>query len=207
MLYENTVAAHTLGLLKELMQVEALKPFALVGGTNLSLRLGHRISEDLDIFATEPYESDTVTQPLTAMFAGEMTIVEQRAHTVLAYIREVKVDIVLHRYPYLQPIETIDGIRLASIPDIVAMKLNAITRRGAKKDFFDIAALLDHHPLPEMLRFFTGKYATTDIGFVIRSLVYFEEAERSKDPVMLKETTWAQVKTKIQEAVQDYWNA
>ena len=57
MLYENTVTPATLGLLSELMQMEALKPFALVGGTNLSLRLGHRISEDLDIFANEPYDT------------------------------------------------------------------------------------------------------------------------------------------------------
>jgi hypothetical protein len=60
MLYENTVAPATLGLLKELMQMEVLKPFALVGGTNLSLRLGHRISEDLDIFAIEAYESEAI---------------------------------------------------------------------------------------------------------------------------------------------------
>jgi hypothetical protein len=179
------------------MQMDALRPFALVGGTNLSLRFGHRVSEDLDIFAHEPYESDEVAQPLRALFPGEITIIDQRAHTVLAYIRNVKVDIVLHRYPYLQPVETIGEIRLASVPDIVAMKLNAITRRGAE--------LLDHYPLEEMLRFFTEKYASTDIGFVVRSLVFFEDAENSKDPVMLKKGTWLQVKKKIQKAVQGFW--
>lgn len=205
MLYENTVAPATLGLLKELMQLEALKPFALVGGTNLSLRLGHRISEDLDIFANEPYESDGVAQPLRVLYSGEITIVEQRAHTFLAYIRTVKVNLVLHRYPYLQPIETMDGIRLVSIPDIVAMKLNAITRRSTKKGFFDIAELLDRYTLEEMLQFFTGKYAATDTGFVVRSLTYFEEAEISKDPVMLKKDAWIQVKKKVQKAFQDFW--
>jgi len=207
MLYENTVAPATLGLLKELMQMEVLKPFALVGGTNLSLRLGHRISEDLDIFAIEAYESEAIIQPLTALFPSEINIIEQRAHTVLAYVRGVKVDFVLHRYPYLQPVEILDGIRFASVPDIVAMKLNAITRRGAKKDYFDLAELLDYHPLPEMLRFFTDKYNTKDIGFVVRSLVYFEEADRSTDPIILKKTSWKQVKEKIEKAVQDYWKA
>ncbi len=186
--------------------MEVLKPFALVGGTNLSLRLGHRISEDLDLFAIEPYESDVIVQPLMALFPGEITIIEQRAHTLLAYVRNVKVDIVLHRYPYLQPIETIDGIRFASVPDIVAMKLNAVTRRGAKKDYFDLADLLDLYSLAEMLGFFTQKYAATDIGFVIRSLVYFIEADRSQDPIMLNNSNWVQVKTKIEKAVQVYWN-
>lgn len=205
MLHENTVAPATLGLLKELMQVEALQSFALVGGTNLSLRLGHRISEDLDIFAIAPYDSEDIAQPLRTLYSDEMNLVDKRKHTLLAYIRTVKVDIVLHPYPYLQPVESIDGIRFASIPDIVAMKLNAITRRGAKKDYFDIAELLDHYSLETMLQFFTDKYAATDIGFVVRSLTYFEEADVSKDPVMLKKITWKQVKKKIQEAVQDFW--
>jgi predicted nucleotidyltransferase component of viral defense system len=205
MLYENTVAPATLGLLKKLMQIEALKPFALVGGTNLSLRLGHRISEDLDIFAVEAYESDAIAQPLIDMFLDEITIVEQRTHTLLAYVRGVKIDLVLHRYPYIEPIEIIDGIRFASIPDIVAMKLNAVTRRGSKKDYFDLAELLNYYPLSTMLRFFSDKYTTTDIGFVVRSLVYFEEAERSKDPIMLTKINWHQVKEKIEKAVKEYW--
>lgn len=205
MLYENTVTSATLGLLKELMRLQVLQPFVLVGGTNLSLRLGHRISEDLDIFANESYESDHIAPLLRDLFGKEITIVEQRIHTLLAYIRSIKVDIVLHRYPYLQPVETIDDIRFASMPDIVAMKLNAITRRGAKKDFFDIYELLDHYTLDQMLHFFEEKYASTDIGFVVRSLVYFEEADRSKDPIMLKKNNWQQVKNKIGQVVREYW--
>lgn len=205
MLYENTVAPATLGLLKELMRLQVLQPFVLVGGTNLSLRLGHRISEDLDIFANESYESDHIAPLLRDLFGKEITIVEQRIHTLLTYIRSIKVDIVLHRYPYLQSVETIDDIRFASMPDIVAMKLNAITRRGAKKDFFDIYELLDHYTLDQMLHFFEEKYASTDIGFVVRSLVYFEEADRSKDPIMLKKNNWQQVKNKIGQVVREYW--
>ncbi len=205
MLYENTVAPATLGLLRTLMEVEALKPFALVGGTNLSLRFGHRISEDLDIFANEAYESEDIVRPLLDLFPEEINVVEHRAHTLLLYIRTVKIDIVLHRYPYLQPIETVEGIRLASVPDIVAMKLNAITRRSTKKDFFDISELLDHYTLQEMLHFFTDKYTATDIGFVVRSLTYFEGAEHSKDAILLKNLTWNQVKEKIEQAVQDFW--
>lgn len=205
MLYENTVAPATLGLLRELMQMKELKDFALVGGTNLSLRFGHRISEDLDIFANEPYDSEEVALPLQKRYPNEITVVEKRVHTVLAYIQAVKVDLVLHRYPYLQPVETIDGIRLVSVPDIAAMKLNAITRRGVKKDFFDLAELLDRYTLEEMLQFFTDKYATVDIGFVVRSLTYFVEAEASKDPIMLKKITWDKVKQKINSAVNDFW--
>lgn len=67
------------------MELEALKHFALVGGTNLSLRFGHRISDDLDIFANEAYESDDIVRPLLDLFPGEINIVEQRAHTPFVY--------------------------------------------------------------------------------------------------------------------------
>ncbi len=170
MLYKNTVAPATLELLSKLMGLNALQTFALVGGTNLSLRFGHRISEDLDIFANETYDSEDIVRPLLDLFPNDVTIVEQRNHTLLLYIQSVKVDIVLHRYPYLQKVETIEGIRLASVPDIIAMKLNAITRRSTKKDFFDIAELLNDYTLKAMLGFFSKKYAATDIGFVVRSL-------------------------------------
>lgn len=205
MLYENTVAPGTLGLLRELMEINELKDFALVGGTNLSLRFGHRISEDLDLFINQPYDSDEIASLLQHKYENEITIVEKRAHSILAYIQSVKVDLVLHRYPYLQPVETIDGIRLASAPDISAMKLNAITRRGVKKDFFDLSELLEHYTLEKMLQFFANKYANTDIGFVVRSLTYFVEADVSKDPVMLKKTNWDKVKKKINGTVNDFW--
>ena len=48
MLHTQTVTGATLGLLKRLMARPELAQFALVGGTNLSLRLGHRKSIDLD---------------------------------------------------------------------------------------------------------------------------------------------------------------
>lgn len=206
MLYENTVAPETMGLLRELMQMNELGDFALVGGTNLSLRLGHRISEDIDLFTNQPYDSDALTHTLQQRYANDMLVVEKKAFTVLAYIKNIKVDLVLHRYPYLQPIEVIDGIRFAAVPDIVAMKLNAITRRGAKKDFFDLADLLDHYTLEEMLQFFMDKYANTDIGFVVRSLTYFTETDASKDPISLSLMHWGQVKEKIVGAVHAYWN-
>ena len=128
------------------------------------------------------------------------------APATLELLNKLKVDIVLHRYPYLQKVETIEGIRLASVPDIIAMKLNAITRRSTKKDFFDIAELLNDYTLKAMLGFFGNKYAATDIGFVVRSLTYFDEAEATKNPIMLNSMEWEQVKQKIRKAVQEYWN-
>ena len=126
--------------------------------------------------------------------------------TIWYSINGVKTDIVLHEYPYLQPIQEINGIRFLSIPDIIPMKLGAVSGRGAKKDFWDIAELLYLYSIKEMLEFYKQKYVTDDIGFIVRSLVYFDDANLQTDPVSLKDITWDDVKKKIESAVKKYIN-
>jgi predicted nucleotidyltransferase component of viral defense system len=116
------------------------------------------------------------------------------------------VDIVLHQYPYLNEIEEIEGIRFVSIPDIVAMKLNTISKRGAKKDFYDLAYLLDLYSIEEMRGFFKTKYSNDEIGFVVHSMYYFEDAEQQQDPISLKGENWEAVKQKIKKSLDDFIN-
>ncbi|MFN0033504.1 MAG: nucleotidyl transferase AbiEii/AbiGii toxin family protein [Saprospiraceae bacterium] len=46
----------------------ALDQFYLVGGTALALQLGHRVSVDLDLFSTEPFDPQTL--PILMMPSG-----------------------------------------------------------------------------------------------------------------------------------------
>lgn len=203
MLQTQTVTGAALDLLKALMTLPELASFALVGGTNLSLRYGHRRSIDIDLFTNESFHPETVYNQLLSHFPN--TILASQSETMLfMYINEVKTDMVLLPYPYLQPPEEVEGIRLVSVPDIVAMKLSAVSRRGVKKDFWDIAELLDTYTIEEMLAFYKTKYSSHDILHLVRSLVYFEDAEAQKDPEPLKKTNWKQIKKKVQGAVQQF---
>lgn len=65
MLQTQTVNGDTLGLLKSLMATPILQQFDLVGGTNLSLRLGHRLSIDLDLFTTQPAKFQVILPPVS----------------------------------------------------------------------------------------------------------------------------------------------
>lgn len=203
MLHQNTVEPGTLGTLKRLMQLPELKQFALVGGTNLALRLGHRASVDLDIFTNEPFDLPEAWDAVRREFPSVIKL-DERGQTLLANIDGVKIDLIKHAYPYLLPVEEIEGIRMLSIPDIIPMKLGALARRGSKKDFWDIACLLDHYSLPEMLEFFKRKYQNDDIGYVVMSLTYFEDAENQDDPVVFQKMTWDDVKNKVRATVLDY---
>lgn len=203
MLQPKTVEQSTLELLKELMRIAELKEFFLVGGTNLSLRLGHRISVDLDLFTDEPFDPEFIQEVLENHFT-DLKIILKNRNTLLGYLNGVKVDFVLYRYGLIHPIEELEGVRMASIPDIAAMKLNAISRRGVKKDYWDFAELLKLYSVNEMLNFYAEKHKTTDIAHIIRSLVYFEDAEYSDHPMTLNEMTWEKAKKLIQEKVKDY---
>lgn len=181
MLHTQTVTGATLDLLKRLMSFPELNQFGLVGGTNLSLRLGHRISIDLDLFTNEPFNSELTYTHLETHFSNILQA-SQSETMLFMYINDVKIDMVLLPYPYLNPIELIEDIRFVSLEDIAAMKLSAIARRGVKKDFWDIAELLDLFSLDEMVDFYKTKYSSRDIFHLLRSLVYFNDAEQQKDP-------------------------
>ena len=144
MLYTNTVDTKTLDLLKRLMALPVLAKFALVGGTNLSLQLGHRLSVDLDIFSNEDFIADEVLETVIQNFSS-FELIRSSEKSFSGVLENVKIDIILHKYDYLESVKVIDGIRLLSIPDIIPMKLNAMAQRGQKKDFWDIAELLNHY--------------------------------------------------------------
>ena len=56
-LHYNTVSKTLTKYLRELMNEPLIKDFVLVGGTSLSLQLGHRVSIDIDLFTDSPYGS------------------------------------------------------------------------------------------------------------------------------------------------------
>lgn len=171
MLHKETVAEPTLELLRRLMTLPELASFSLVGGTNLALRLGHRISVDIDLFSNVSFDLDEVRDTIALTFPQVLELTA-RNQTLLYQINGVKTDLIRHQYDNIESVETIEGIRLASLPDVVAMKLGAIAGRGAKKDFWDIHALLVQFSVKEMVDFFSRKYPLSDPGQVVRSLVY-----------------------------------
>ena len=106
MLHKETVAPATLGLLNQLMTIDALEGFALVGGTNLSLQLGHRLSIDLDLFTNQPFDTSKVKSAIEKNFSHIVKIDESR-QSLLYLINDVKVDFILYEYPYIQEVALI----------------------------------------------------------------------------------------------------
>lgn len=201
MLQLQTVEPNILELLRSLMQKEYLNSFVLVGGTALALQLGNRESIDLDMFSTVDFSSNEILASLLNDY--QIVVNNQLEQTLISTINQVKVDFIKFHYPFIRPFVVIESIRMASVEDIAAMKLDAITGRGSKKDFYDLYFLLEQYSIDDLFSFYTEKYPHQTTFHVIRSLTYFDDAELQPNPIVFDKTiTWEKVKHKIITTIQ-----
>jgi predicted nucleotidyltransferase component of viral defense system len=208
MLHFETVEPGTFSLLNELFAVPELRDFSLVGGTALSLLLGHRISVDLDLFCHQPFDNDIVKDGLTLHFKNRLVIEDKSSKfAIFCYIDEIKVDLVKHPLPLIRSLQLIENVRMYSTEDIIAMKVQAILGRGKKKDFWDIAELLQHYSVQDFVTFHREKYSKQNLLISVpQALTYFADADESEDPVSLKGQTWKSVQSIISKKVSEYLN-
>ena len=199
-LHIDAVTPELSGLLGRLMQEPALASFNLAGGTALGLLLGHRRSIDIDLFTDQAFEATAISETLCRTYALSETITQ--VNSLSGIIEGIKVDILAHRYAIIDQVINVDGIRIFGLKDLGAMKLNAITNRGSKKDFWDCATLLQGHSMKEMLDWYSQKYPQASLWQVQKSMCYFDDAENEPDPVSLNNLTWQQVKTIISQNAQ-----
>ena len=205
MLQLKTVEPNTFSILKQLMKIPELEGFCLVGGTALSLMYGHRISEDLDLFSTKKFDNITISDVLVQNFGDSLNIRTSSHFGIFCYINDVKVDIVRYTHPLVRPTLAIEGVRMFSIEDIVAMKVQAVLGRGKKKDFWDIAELLKHFMIDDFIKFHKEKFATQNLYITVpQAISYFADADESEEPISLKSQTWESVKAEIQKKISDF---
>ena len=195
MLQKQAVKPELLELLEQLMLVDEFTNFNLVGGTALALYEGHRLSVDIDMFGRSDIDPDKFTDILKEK--GETIILSQSPKILIFSINGIKVDFVDYNFELLEPLTIIEGIRLVSKKDIAAMKLNAIAGRGSKKDFIDVFQLLNEFTLTEMLTFYSQKYPNGSEFMVLKSMLYFDDAENEPDPLMIIPISWEEVKERI----------
>lgn len=175
-----------------------------MGGTSLALQFGHRLSIDLDFFSENLIEHEEILINIKPL--GKVDIVSKSKYISCFYIDDIKVDFVSLPYKWIDESVLKDSIRLASIKDIAAMKLAAITNRGSKKDFIDLALLIDQLGLNQMMNLYHEKYPDGMEMMVLRSLVYFDDADAQPDPVMLVPYDWRKVKKLILDEVKLFSN-
>lgn len=171
--------------------------FYLAGGTALALRLGHRISVDLDFFS----ETDEVTRPtrqeiITALAPLSAQAVEDVDGNLLLELSGLHVGFFSYGYPLLEPTDTVEGVNIASVADVGLMKLDALISRGSRKDFYDLYFIAQKIPLPALLQLGQTKYPyARDFELMaVESLVLFENADRDIQPTLFIDVPWETVR-------------
>lgn len=205
-LYYNTLNPLLLNVLKKLMAAREFDVFRLIGGTALSLYRGHRESADIDLFSDAPYDSIN--------FAAIDTFL----HNTYSYVDTTNVSIVGMGKSYfvgrskndcvkldlfstdrfIQEKVLIKGIRLATVDEIVAMKIDVISSGGRKKDFWDIHELKDEYSYERMIALHKQRYPYThDENQIKKNFTDFKNADDDFDPVCLKGKHWEIIKLDI----------
>jgi len=168
-LFYGTVTNLLKDSLITLMESSALTKFRLVGGTSLSLQIGHRISVDIDLFTDAPYGSIDLkeiddfienTFPFHVHSSGIDPAMGKSYSIGTDNDNTVKLD-VFYTDTFIQPALVVEGIRLATIEEIIAMKVDVVQRVGRKKDFWDLHELLTNHDIQAMIALHQRRYPYT----------------------------------------------
>jgi hypothetical protein len=202
---KKAVDTGTLELLKSLQSKKYLEGYYLAGGTALALYMDHRRSVDIDLFSNFNFDAGLLLENIQQDFQFQLFFTA--SNTLKGSISDIRVDILAHRYNYLDTPQIIDGISLLSVPDIIAMKINAISTSGQRsKDFIDIYYLLNKYSIDDMLSFYKMKYQQQNDTFILKSLIYFDDVDLSDWPVLLPDPhlKWNAVKEKVEKAVMKY---
>lgn len=204
MLHKETVTAETLDLIQRLMNDKQIYAFKLAGGTALALHLGHRTSIDIDLFNTNGFDAAKLSQHLQKEYNA---VVERtRENTISGDINGIKIDLLSHQYRDVQPSITIEGIRMASMEDIAAMKFNAIINNPRRlKDFVDMHYMLEHRNFNQLVQAYATKYPNVLPQMAYAAILYHGEIDKTI-PIYLtgsEKFVFKKVEKRLVEAVKN----
>ncbi|MFA6047427.1 MAG: nucleotidyl transferase AbiEii/AbiGii toxin family protein [Parcubacteria group bacterium] len=196
-MFDQAIDKKTKRVFEKIAQTPIAKNFYLAGGTALALQLGHRKSIDLDWFCQNDFSNAEIKNQLASI--GHLDIRSEDEGTIHGQLDGINITFLRYRYDQLFPFVVFNHANLSDERDISAMKIDAMSTRGSKKDFIDIYFLLEKYLLADLIGFFKKKFKKISYNklHILKSLAYFEDAENDPMPIMLKENDWKKVKEKI----------
>jgi len=213
MIYWNTVNDRLKDCLQLLMNESLFEQFRLVGGTALSLQLGNRISIDIDLFTDVPYGSidfKEIDAFLINHFhrisgVNDMPVAMGKSYRVGKEENSlVKLDFYYTDQFIFGP-KIVDDVRMASIEEILAMKLDVVQRGGRKKDFWDIHELMESFSFQQMLVLHQQRYPYHhDPLLITKNMINFESADQDPDPICLRGKHWELIKFDMIMFLEDF---
>ncbi len=196
-MHEKVLPRGSRGILAKLHALNSpeLDGWTLAGGTGLALQIGHRISQDFDFFRTDPFDTGKIFEILRQ--AGSVEMLQEDERTLTVIVGSTKISFFSVPDPFLFPGQPYLFFRLPDPRDIALMKLAAVSGRGSRKDFIDLHTILRGGlSLAQCFEWLPQKYGEGRVNtyHVLKSLTFFEDAEREPMPIMLEPFDWKECK-------------
>jgi len=195
-MFEQRLTENAKNILGVLNKVAPPKSY-LAGGTALALWIDHRNSFDLDIYSPSEFDILEIRQKFDKNISDFLPI-STSWQTIHGKSKDTEISLFYYQYNLLKDVTEFLDFNIASIEDIAAMKLEAIAGRGLKRDFFDIykVAKIKGWSLEYMIELNDKKYARQGsfTPHILRSLVYFDDAESLPERAVEVEKEWKDVK-------------
>jgi len=201
---QEIISAKTTDDLEILKKAGILKGFYLADGTGLTFQLEHRLSIDLDFFTGKDIDTKILIQNLKDL--GKLSVEKEAQDSLTGNFNTTLISFLKYDYPCLFAFKEIYGIKVADARDIGCMKIDAISSRGTKRDFIDLFFICKSVlPLARLLNLFKKKYSSVNFNMVhiLKSLIYFDDAEKDPLPRMIKPISWDEVKGFFVKEVRD----
>lgn len=182
-----------------------ISSFYLAGGTALALQLGHRVSEDLDFFVDKAFDAEELKNRIVPDKVSSI-----RSRTLHCVKDGVRLSFLCYDVPLCFPPHIWRGIQVAAWQDVAAEKLKTMSQRGAKKDFYDVyAVIMLKSDIKKLCTLFLNRFGGIGINLyhVLKSLVYFQDAEGDPYPTLLKiseEWTWDSVRSFFETHLREF---
>lgn len=184
-------------VLELLSSLDIVNDFYLAGGTALALQYGHRESVDFDFFKEQSFDVKRVIDVFSQIEKIDVRV--EKEDTLYFLLNNISCS--FFKYPYPLLFDTLDlngAVKLASVGDIAAMKISAISTRGTKRDFVDLFFICQRdYSLSEVISLFEEKFkmVTYDMYHTYKSLMYFVDAEKDAISKMYEKANWNEIKT------------
>ena len=209
-LHLNTVSDLLWDTLNKLMFLKEFNSFRIVGGTSLSLQLGHRASMDIDLFTDSEYGSIDFAE-LENILIETFPYVDTSSVGPVGMGKSffignnesvcIKLDL-FYTDTFVFPCVIEQNIRFSSIEEVAAMKFEVIAQGGRKKDFWDVHELLETYTLDDLIGFYIKRnpYGSSK-NELLTQVVDFSVAEDDFTPNCYKDKDWEIIKLDFEDLV------
>ncbi|MCA9381992.1 nucleotidyl transferase AbiEii/AbiGii toxin family protein [Candidatus Dojkabacteria bacterium] len=202
-IHDEVLTLERYELLCSLFKSKELNNFYLAGGTALALLIGHRKSEDIDLFTNIEFKSNLIQD-----IKSPYTVLSLHDNSIEIILSKTKVMFFYFGFESYKSTLHVKGLRLADPIDIGLMKLLALQGRSTRKDIVDLYFIHKQIiPLDKLFDIFEIQYPKLSFNSYesLKSLVNRNDLAKEPMPVMLEKVSWNLCLHTVEEEIKKHF--